>query len=44
MDNLASPKRRGFVLALTISRLGIREKSYTCKFRPLANVVFETEL
>ena len=42
VNNMASPKRRGFVLALTISRLGIREKSYASKFRLLANVEFET--
>ena len=30
------------MLALTISRPGIREKSYASKFRLLANVEFET--
>ena len=43
MDNPASPKRHGFVLELTISRLGIREKSYAGKRRLLANLEFETE-
>ena len=43
VDNLASPKIHEFVLTLTISHLGIREKSYAGKFKLLANVEFETE-